>query len=701
MIDIVPVWERGYFGTGIRVRINDNGLALDHVEFENRIDKDGSCDNGLYLPRGNHGTNVASIVGGGSNNGICSVGISPNVTLSACDAFNITVRYDVLQAKLHSMDISQNSWGTSACFGKRQRRNNRNLQENDTEEISLSDASTGSSSNCPFSYMNVFTVNPCEVCNFTTSYSLDSTDANLRQRCETTIRNHCSRFYEHDPKACVEYIDLLVDGGECEYNTLLPSDRDALIAGVTEGRDGKGIIYVFAAGNDYNIGADTNFEGLINTRLTISVGAVGKDGLHASYSTPGAALFVSGPGGDYESRSNFVTAAAGGPCFEAGAGTSFACPVVSGVVALMLEANSNLTWRDVQGILASTSRITNDPDDDSLVTNAAGYKHSNFYGFGIVNANMAVRAAETWDLFPPEEILEVPSGLINIRIADLSSTLPSSAISTVTLSSSNFEFDPSMKGFFTESVMLLLDIRHFSRGDLDITLTSPAGTKSLLHPGKRPETTQLDIDERWKLMTVRSWGESPFGNWTLSVTDAKSGDVAQCVDHLWSLEADDGFDVTCDFFENNGYCENGTVDEELLAQSSGEFIFNVTDEDFGLNFVEACCACGGGRRRGDDDFGDMVVQWLLVVYGHSTETKNSVAPSDAPSLVPSGVPTDVPSASPAPSIHVTDPLQDLLPNLGPFTDSDKKVESAAEVLISGSELTAILTLTCLAILLVS
>ena len=54
-----------------------------------------------------------------------------------------------------------------------------------------------------------------------------------------------------------------------------------------------------------------------------------------------------------------------------GSGTSFATPVAAGVVALMLEANPSLGWRDVQEILARTAQKT-DPGHKDWTTNAAG-----------------------------------------------------------------------------------------------------------------------------------------------------------------------------------------------------------------------------------------------------------------------------------------------------------------------------------------
>ncbi len=78
-------------------------------------------------------------------------------------------------------------------------------------------------------------------------------------------------------------------------------------------------------------------------------------------------------------------------------GTSFAAPIVSGVVALMQEANPELGWRDVQDILVRTAVVIDiDPDslNDSWVTIAAGLSHSYEYGFGKVDTRAAVILAQ-------------------------------------------------------------------------------------------------------------------------------------------------------------------------------------------------------------------------------------------------------------------------------------------------------------------
>lgn len=73
-------------------------------------------------------------------------------------------------------------------------------------------------------------------------------------------------------------------------------------------------------------------------------------------------------------------------------GTSFAAPCVAGVVALMLEANPGLSWRDVQeAIVRTAATIDDDPNDpDDWQTNTAGLDHSYEYGHGLVDAYEAV-----------------------------------------------------------------------------------------------------------------------------------------------------------------------------------------------------------------------------------------------------------------------------------------------------------------------
>jgi subtilisin-like proprotein convertase family protein len=263
------------------------------------------------------------------------------------------------------------------------------------------------------------------------------------------------------------------------------------------------------------------------------VGSVGKNGKHADYSTAGAALLVSAPAGNEKDFGHLMTAGLGvDTCANSGPGTSFACPVVSGVVALLLEANSELSWRDVQGILAATSQnVYNDDEDDTITINPKNYWHSNWYGFGIIDAKAAVEAALDWQLVG-EELQAV--GISTEENAILADTNNNEFTSKITLDP---EDDNYPEDFIAESTVVLLDLSHYNRGDLEIELVSPSGTSSILNPGKRPESSQLKEDERWKLMTLKNWGEDPTGKWKLKIRDLVDRDqgVDQNVFRDWKL----------------------------------------------------------------------------------------------------------------------------------------------------------------------
>lgn len=358
--------------------------------------------------------------------------------------------------------------------------------------------------------------------------------------CLQAIEAHCKYYFREDRLACLEHLDLTL-GGNCNFLSLSDDNEESLILGVTEGRNGKGVIYIFASGNSLHLGADTNFEGFgTNTKMAMAVGAIGKDGLVSTYSTQGASLFVSAPGGDItNSVSNIVTANINGGCSDASQGTSFAAPIVSGVVALMLEANSELTYRDVQSIIATTSQAVEDELDYTAGTNAANRWHSNYYGFGIVDAIAAVEAAERWGNIGTETMVQVQSSTLNREIPDDETTSIQEILMVAPLNPLTIE-----------SVYIHIKLEHSSRGHLKIKLTSPSGTESILTPGRRPENTQQAESVWWKLMSWKFWGEDPSGEWTMSVVDLKKGDATfegTCADYEWNV-----FDrVTCSVLERS------------------------------------------------------------------------------------------------------------------------------------------------------
>ena len=174
---------------------------------------------------------------------------------------------------------------------------------------------------------------------------------------------------------------------------------------IYNGRSGLGNIYTWAAGNGLEANDNSNYDGYASLRYAIAVSAITHYGDQSGYSEPGANILVTAHsnGGTpvYEGITTTDITGTGG--YSGGdvthdfGGTSSATPLVSGVIALILESNPDLTWRDVQNILVHSSR-KNDANDSSWFVNGGGLTVSHKYGFGAVDAGAAVSLAENWKI---------------------------------------------------------------------------------------------------------------------------------------------------------------------------------------------------------------------------------------------------------------------------------------------------------------
>lgn|GEM_PF-6741414 len=304
--------------------------------------------------------------------------------------------------------------------------------------------------------------------------------------------------------------------------------RDALAEGVATGRGGLGSIYVWAAGNGRQGLDNINADEYANSRYVIAVGDTSYAGTPSLYSESGAAMLVTALGND-SGRTIVTTDLLGsngynyGPtdslngCTNSFTGTSAATPMVAGVVALMLQANPNLTWRDVQHILVETAR-SRLAGSTGWTTNSAGYDIHNDFGFGVVDAAAAVTLASTWTSVASETSYASPVMAVNLEI-------PESANGTGGIISS-FTLPANIK---VEHVEVIFNATHNNRGDIEVNLTAPSGTVSQL-------MAQRPYDQRrynpsgddgnytdWRFMTVRDWGEHVAGTWTLRVVDRLPG----------------------------------------------------------------------------------------------------------------------------------------------------------------------------------
>ena len=363
---------------------------------------------------------------------------------------------------------------------------------------------------------------------------------------------------------------------------------------VEEGRDGLGTIIVKAAGND---DMNANGDGADTTRATIIVGAYDASGDASWYSNFGANLLVSAPSsGDLRgfldapdvhidpglvttdlvgangynlSTDGFLTA---DDYTDQFGGTSGATPIVSGVIALMLDANADLGWRDVQNILAYSAReigsgvggVPTSSEGFEWFYNGAGnwngggLHFSNDYGYGAVDAYNAVRMAEVWGLFAAPKV--------SANETSFSSSLAGPVVID-DVTNTDILFDFSGAAFDVDFVNVDLDITHSSvvqqvflnfgtidaillksLADLSIQLISPDGTVVEL----ADFTQDISIDDgslglHLEFGANAFRGEDADGIWTLRITDAWFGSDAGTVDAATvTLHGSDGSQVNLD-----------------------------------------------------------------------------------------------------------------------------------------------------------
>lgn len=297
---------------------------------------------------------------------------------------------------------------------------------------------------------------------------------------------------------------------------------------VEEGRGGKGSVFVWASGNGRQLGDSCNYDGYANRRETIPFGAIDGRGELIWYSEGCAALYAVVPAGGGNSGT-IRTIDQYNRCYPNFSGTSSGAPQAAGVVALMLSARPDLTWRDVQHVIAKSAIKTDVLHRDWLV-NGGGFHHNQDYGFGRIDANRSVTFAQQHTLVPPATSYDTGQKFESIPIPDVQGQ---TLVKRWVVQNSNVAY--------VEHVDLTLSATHKRRGELWIALRSPFGTVSRLmepHTADQGENfdTRVPVGNKWRFGSVRHWGEQANGEWSFEIIDKTPGN-AVAAQHLdsWQL----------------------------------------------------------------------------------------------------------------------------------------------------------------------
>lgn len=261
----------------------------------------------------------------------------------------------------------------------------------------------------------------------------------------------------------------------------------AKYAGASIGRNGKGTVYVWAAGNGHHHQDSCAFDGYAGNPYVNAIGAVDHTGDRAYYSEGCSNLLAVTPSsGDGKA---IVTADLLGPagytdweCTKTFGGTSSAAPLAAGIFALMLEKRPDLGWRDLRHVVAT----------------ATGGRHNNSHGFGLLNVEKILKVLDNYEKVPRKQkqifsekmILDAPIG----NRLEISMNLTTNA----TLD-------------FIENAIVIVTVLHPNRGQVRISLVNPSGDTTSVLAEERDGDNNADFVD-WPFSSLAFWGQTYNGS---------------------------------------------------------------------------------------------------------------------------------------------------------------------------------------------
>ncbi|HIH70162.1 S8 family serine peptidase [Methermicoccus shengliensis] len=398
-VNATPVWLNGYTGRGVNVSIVDTGIAR-HPDVADRLAlwKDFVNGQSDFYDDYGHGTHVAGIVAGNGTSGTIT-GVAPNATLFGAKVFgadgsgNVSSVIAAFQWSVeHGADIISYSGGTNTW---------EQYTGSGTTDVGTSYHSHSfSATKYEDAFKLAFIVAKCQfydtdVCSATDAYN--GTTISLIAPNGSEVSAYPVDWVDHPTARVIKYmadsplpagewklaINSTVSGAPYTYELVgyYESDGTSLVDMAVKNATEHGVAVVVAAGNAGEGGLRT-ISAPGTSRYAITVGAThaSKDYI-APFSSRGPVNFTSpyikpdvcAPGVDILSLDKD-----GG--YVRMSGTSMATPFVSGIVALMLDANGTLSPQQIKDILATSAVDLGVEGKD------------NTYGWGRVDAWRAVNA---------------------------------------------------------------------------------------------------------------------------------------------------------------------------------------------------------------------------------------------------------------------------------------------------------------------
>jgi subtilisin family serine protease len=364
--------------------------------------------------------------------------------------------------------------------------------------------------------------------------------------------------------------------------------RSVLLQHLETMRNGLGVLVVQAGGNQFDFAGGFPEETCENankehvtclsanadprraTPQVVTVGAVNAMGVRSSYSSGGASILVAGPGGEYgfapglpagfhaagpamvttdltgcnqgisntaavhrfsnpfDVPGSAVNLALNPDCDYTASmnGTSSAAPAVAGVIALMLQVNPALTWRDIRQILMLTARridvsrvptTVELPSGEAYVPepawtrNTAGHWFDNWYGFGLVDAGAAVNMARRYTAHL--------TGSMQLSTASAVFAPNAGAVPQGNATGLQVALPVSGSTQTVEYVQVSINMASADLSDLAVEVISPGGTRSVLQNAYNGFVNTGAPVQDWLLASNAFNGEPASGTWTVRFVD--------------------------------------------------------------------------------------------------------------------------------------------------------------------------------------